>query len=43
MPPLPREGLWDHQHRVIANLEQPLGRNDSRALIHMTAPWGRTL
>jgi len=36
MPPLPREGLWDHQRRVIVNLEQSLARNDPRALIHMT-------
>ncbi|MDQ6760193.1 MAG: hypothetical protein M3Z32_10060 [Acidobacteriota bacterium] len=36
MPPLPRDGLWEHQHRVIANLEQSLARNQPRALIHMT-------
>src|SRR5271157_1607495 len=42
MPPLPREGLWDHQHRVIANLEQSLARNDPRALIHMTMGSGKT-
>jgi type I restriction enzyme R subunit len=42
MPPLPRAGLWDHQHRVIANLEQSLARNDPRALIHMTMGSGKT-
>src|ERR1035438_5296629 len=42
MPPLPREGLWDHQHRVIVNLEQSLARNDPRALIHMTMGSGKT-
>jgi type I restriction enzyme R subunit len=36
MPSVPREGLWDHQYSVIANLEQSLARNDPRALIHMT-------
>jgi type I restriction enzyme, R subunit len=42
MPPLPRAGLWDHQHRVIANLEQSFARNDPRALIHMTMGSGKT-
>src|SRR5579864_757675 len=42
MPPVPREGLWDHQHRVIVNLEQSLARNDPRALIHMTMGSGKT-
>jgi type I restriction enzyme R subunit len=42
MPFLPREGLWDHQYRVIANLEQSLARNDPRALIHMTMGSGKT-
>jgi len=42
MPSLPREGLWDHQYRVIANLEQSLARNDPRALIHMTMGSGKT-
>ena len=42
MPPVPREGLWDHQYRVIANLDQSLARNDPRALIHMTMGSGKT-
>jgi hypothetical protein len=42
MPPVPRDGLWDHQHRVIVNLEQSLARNDPRALIHMTMGSGKT-
>ncbi len=42
MPPVPREGLWDHQYRVIANLEQSLAHNDPRALIHMTTGSGKT-
>jgi type I restriction enzyme R subunit len=42
MPAVPREGLWDHQYRVIANLEQSLARNDPRALIHMTMGSGKT-
>jgi type I restriction enzyme R subunit len=42
MPFLPREGLWDHQYRVIANLEKSLARNDPRALIHMTMGSGKT-
>ena len=42
MPPVPREGLWDHQYRVISNLEQSLARNDPRALIHMTMGSGKT-
>jgi type I restriction enzyme, R subunit len=42
MPPLPREGLWGHQYRVIANLEQSLAHNDPRALIHMTMGSGKT-
>lgn len=37
MPSLPHEGLWDHQHRVIVNLEQSLARNDPRALIRRQA------
>jgi len=27
MPPVPRDGLWDHQHRVTVNLEQSLEAN----------------
>ena len=42
MPPVRREGLWDHQYRVISNLEQSLARNDPRALIHMTMGSGKT-
>jgi hypothetical protein len=42
MPPFPREGLWEHQYRVIANLEKSLARNDPRALIHMTMGSGKT-
>jgi type I restriction enzyme R subunit len=42
LPPVPHEGLWDHQHRVIVNLEQSLARNDPRALIHMTMGSGKT-
>ena len=42
MPPVPREGLWDHQYRVITNLDQSLARNDPRALIHMTMGSGKT-
>jgi type I restriction enzyme R subunit len=42
MPPVPREGLWDHQYRVIANLDQSLARNYPRALIHMTMGSGKT-
>jgi type I restriction enzyme R subunit len=42
MPPVAREGLWDHQYRVIANLDQSLARNDPRALIHMTMGSGKT-
>ena len=42
MPPVPREGLWDHQYRVIANLDQSLARNHPRALIHMTMGSGKT-
>jgi type I restriction enzyme R subunit len=42
MPPLSREGLWEHQYRVIANLEKSLARNDPRALIHMTMGSGKT-
>jgi type I restriction enzyme R subunit len=42
MPPLTREGLWDHQYRVITNLEQSLARNHPRALIHMTMGSGKT-
>ncbi|HXB70458.1 MAG TPA: DEAD/DEAH box helicase family protein [Candidatus Acidoferrales bacterium] len=42
MPGVPRDGLWDHQHRVIANLEQSLARNHPRALIHMTMGSGKT-
>jgi type I restriction enzyme R subunit len=43
MPPLTREGLWDHQYRVIINLEHSLARNHPRALIHMTMGSGKTL
>lgn len=32
MPPLARDGLWEHQYRVIANLEQSLASNRPRAL-----------
>jgi len=42
LPPLAREGLWDHQYRVITNLEQSLARNHPRALIHMTMGSGKT-
>jgi type I site-specific restriction endonuclease len=42
MPGVPRDGLWDHQHHVIANLEQSLARNHPRALIHMTMGSGKT-
>jgi len=42
MPPVPTDGLWDHQHRVIVNLEKSLARNDPRALIHMTMGSGKT-
>lgn len=42
MPALSREGLWDHQFRVITNLEQSLARNHPRALIHMTMGSGKT-
>jgi type I restriction enzyme R subunit len=42
MPPLAREGLWDHQHRVIVNLERSLAQNRPRALIHMTMGSGTT-
>jgi type I restriction enzyme R subunit len=42
MPPLAREGLWEHQYRVIANLEQSLARNHPRALVHMTMGSGKT-
>jgi type I restriction enzyme R subunit len=42
MRPIPREGLWDHQYRVITNLDQSLARNDPRALIHMTMGSGKT-
>jgi len=42
MPPVPLEGLWDHQYRVIANLDQSLARNRPRALIHMTMGSGKT-
>jgi type I restriction enzyme R subunit len=42
MPPVPREGLWDHQYRVIANLDRSLARNHPRALIHMTMGSGKT-
>src|SRR5258707_4069897 len=43
MPAVPRAGLWDHQHRVIVNLERSLARNEPRALIDMTMGSGQTL
>ena len=36
MPPLPRDGLWDHQHRVIANLEQSLSASTNRRCLQST-------
>jgi hypothetical protein len=42
MPPLSRDGLWDHQFRAIADLDQSLAVSRPRALIHMTIGSGKT-